>query len=589
MKTRFRWFFLLVVLTSLIGGCAIPHAPLPTDPSNPLKRIAVLPMKNDTTDVDGPDVVRQKMVEALTNRSYVVMDTKESDQILRDRMGINLGGQLELTTPQKLGETLGVEGVLYGTLMDFDETTTGLYNAKKVRGMFKIVNTATGQTVWQRGLGVKKEQGTSGLASGLVKLGARAADARDKDAPWVLLQSTTTNQSTKDSLIMGLGTKLLSKAVGIHLEAESDRSIVRFRIDGVLLRGADPIDIAFHPRIVSRIKVISDLDISETRKAQDGSFQFTALGRTIDFRVSIIPSIHGEDVVIRILDKEHLRTEFSQMNLSRLGFGDGVVEGIRRLTRFPHGMFLVTGPTGSGKTTTLYTALQEMDHDVRKFITIEDPVEYHLPGIVQIPVNEMKGVTFASGLRNILRHDPDVVMVGEIRDRDTAEVAVQASLTGHLVFSTVHANSSTDVILRFLHMGIDPYNFVSAVNGVLTQRLLRTLCGRCRKEARYGPSVLAEMGIPSDTGDAGGGLFFEPVGCGECNGTGYKGRISTGEFVPFTEEIRDWMIQRRSFGEIRAGIRKSGIASLRGNAVALARAGRTSVAEINRVTSPEED
>ncbi|OYV69308.1 MAG: hypothetical protein B7Z74_07910, partial [Deltaproteobacteria bacterium 21-66-5] len=289
-------------------------------------------------------------------------------------------------------------------------------------------------------------------------------------------------------------------ASDIHLEAEADRSIVRFRIDGVLLRGADPIDIAFHPRIVSRIKVISDLDISETRKAQDGSFQFTALGRTIDFRVSIIPSIHGEDVVIRILDKEHLRTEFSRMNLPRLGFGDEVVEGIRRLTRFPHGMFLVTGPTGSGKTTTLYTTLQEMDHDVRKFITIEDPVEYHLPGIVQIPVNETKGVTFASGLRNILRHDPDVVMVGEIRDRETAEVAVQAALTGHLVFSTVHANSSTDVILRFLHMGIEPYNFVSAVNGVLTQRLLRTLCDRCRKEVRYGPSVLAESGIPADPG-----------------------------------------------------------------------------------------
>jgi len=375
----------------------------------------------------------------------------------------------------------------------------------------------------------------------------------------------------------------------IHIEAEADRSIVRFRIDGVLLRGADPIDIAFHPRIVSRIKVISDLDISETRKAQDGSFQFAALGRTIDFRVSIIPSIHGEDVVIRILDKEHLRTEFSQMNLSRLGFGEGVVDGIRRLTRFPHGMFLVTGPTGSGKTTTLYTTLQEMDHDVRKFITIEDPVEYHLPGIVQIPVNEVKGVTFASGLRNILRHDPDVVMVGEIRDRDTAEVAVQAALTGHLVFSTVHANSSTDVILRFLHMGIEPYNFVSAVNGVLTQRLLRTLCGKCRKEVRYAPSVLAELGITPGPGDAGGGVFFEPVGCVECNGTGYRGRISTGEFVPFTEEIRDWMIQRLSFGEIRAGIRKSGIASLRGNAVALARSGRTSVAEINRVTSPEED
>jgi hypothetical protein len=221
MSKRFRWFILIAAVSSVMGGCVIPHPPLPTDPSNPLKRVAVLPMKNDTDDVDGPNVVREKMAEALRNRSYVVMDIKESDQILRDRMGINLGGQLELTTPQKLGETLGVEGVLYGTLMDFDETTLGVYNVKKVRGMFNLVNTATGQPIWSRGLGVKTEQGTSSTASSLVKLGARAADARDKDAPWVLLQSTTTNQSAKDSLIMGLGTKLLSKAVGIHLDYES--------------------------------------------------------------------------------------------------------------------------------------------------------------------------------------------------------------------------------------------------------------------------------------------------------------------------------------------------------------------------------
>jgi len=221
MGIRFCRIILLVAATSVMGGCAIPHMPFPTDPSNPLKRVAVLPMRNDTDDVDGPNVVREKMAEALRNRSYVVMDVKESDQILRDRMGINLGGQLEMTTPQKLGETLGVEGVLYGTLMDFDETTTGVYNARKVRGMFMLVNTATGQPIWSRGLGVKTEQGTSSMGSGLVKLGARAADAREKDAPWVLLQSATTNQSTKDSFIMGLGTKLLTKAVGIHLEYES--------------------------------------------------------------------------------------------------------------------------------------------------------------------------------------------------------------------------------------------------------------------------------------------------------------------------------------------------------------------------------
>jgi hypothetical protein len=221
MSIRFRRFLLLVAAISVMGGCAIPHMPLPTDPSNPLKRVAALPMKNDTDDVDGPNVVREKMVEALKNHSYVVMDTKESDQILRDRMGINLGGQLELTTPQQLGETLGVEGVLYGTLMDFDETTTGIYNARKVRGIFKLVNTATGQPIWSRGLGVKTEQGTSSTASGLMRLGTRVSDSRDKDAPWVLLSSTTTNQSAKDSFIMGLGAKLLTKAVGMHLDYES--------------------------------------------------------------------------------------------------------------------------------------------------------------------------------------------------------------------------------------------------------------------------------------------------------------------------------------------------------------------------------
>ena len=221
MNMRFRWLILLAAATSLMGGCVMPRMPLPTDPSNPLKRVAVLPMKNDTDDVDGPNVVREKMAEALRNRSYVVMDIKESDQILRDQMGINLGGQLELTTPQKLGATLGVEGVLYGTLLDFDETTTGVYNARKVRGLFSLMNTATGQPIWSRGLGVKTEQGTSSTVSGLVKLGARAADARDKEAPWVILSSTTTNQSTKDSFIMGLGTKLLTKAVGIHLDYES--------------------------------------------------------------------------------------------------------------------------------------------------------------------------------------------------------------------------------------------------------------------------------------------------------------------------------------------------------------------------------
>jgi len=374
-------------------------------------------------------------------------------------------------------------------------------------------------------------------------------------------------------------------ASDIHIEADEESTSVRYRVDGVMIPASEPIDVSFHPRIVSRLKVISELDISETRRPQDGRFQFTALGKTIDFRVSIVPSIHGEDVVIRILDKEHLKSEFSSLSLDRLGFLPETVAEVRRLSQYPHGMFLVTGPTGSGKTTTLYAAIQEMDCRTRKIITIEDPAEYHLQSVVQIPVNEAKGVTFASGLRSVLRHDPDVIMVGEIRDRETGEVAVQAALTGHLVFSTVHANTSTDVILRFIHMGIEPYNFVSAVNGILAQRLLRVLCPRCRREARYDAAQAAALELPPE--DA-GAPFFDAVGCRDCYNTGYRGRVSVGELVPFTEEIRDWIIQKRSVGEVRRKIRRTGMISLRENALLLARQGVTSVAEVNRVTFVEE-
>ncbi len=375
-------------------------------------------------------------------------------------------------------------------------------------------------------------------------------------------------------------------ASDIHIEADEESTNVRFRVDGVLIPASDPIDLSFHPRLVSRLKVISELDISETRRPQDGRFQFTALGKTIDFRVSVVPSIHGEDVVVRILDKEHLKSEFATLSLDRLGFLPEMVEEVRRLTRFPHGMFLVTGPTGSGKTTTLYAAIQELDCRTRKIVTIEDPAEYHLQSVVQIPVNEARGVTFASGLRSVLRHDPDVIMVGEIRDRETGEVAVQAALTGHLVFSTVHANNSTDVILRFIHMGIEPYNFVSAVNGILAQRLLRVLCPRCRGEVGYDAGRADALGLPA--ADA-GGTFFEAVGCRDCYNTGYRGRVSVGELVRFTEDIRDWIIQKRSVGEVRRKIRQAGMMSLRDNALLLARRGVTSVAEVNRVTFVEED
>jgi type II secretory ATPase GspE/PulE/Tfp pilus assembly ATPase PilB-like protein len=388
---------------------------------------------------------------------------------------------------------------------------------------------------------------------------ARAREALEESSPVV-------------RMLNGLLIEAVRKgASDIHFEAEDGRSFVRFRLDGVLVPASEPIDELFHPRLVSRIKVVSDLDISETRRSQDGRFRFTVLGRPVDFRVSVIPASHGEDVVIRILDKEHLKSEFAKLSLGLLGFDEATASAIRRLTQRPHGMFLVAGPTGSGKTTSLYAALQEMDHAGRKVVTIEDPVEYDLPGIVQIPVNEAKGVGFASGLRAVLRHDPDVVMVGEIRDRETAEVAVQAALTGHLVFSTVHANSGTDVILRFLHMGIEPHNFVSAVNGVLSQRLLRGLCRACRRPA------------PARTG-----ATFDAGGCPACNGTGYRGRKAVGELVPFTDEIREWLVARRPSREIRAGLARIGVASMRENALRLAADGTTTIAEVDRVVPPNE-
>ena len=375
------------------------------------------------------------------------------------------------------------------------------------------------------------------------------------------------------------------RASDIHIETRDSDVVVKYRIDGALYRAADPIDIAHHQTIVQRIKVMSELDIAERRVPQDGRFRIMIRGRKIDFRVSIMPSVHGENVVIRILDKEQINESFRELNLDVVGFAPQDLKKFRKFISEPYGMVLVTGPTGSGKTTSLYAALNEIKNEEDKIITIEDPVEYQLQGITQIPVNEKKGLTFARGLRSILRHDPDKIMVGEIRDSETAQIAIQSALTGHLVFTTVHANNVIDVIGRFLNMGVEPYNFVSSLNCVLAQRLVRILCSHCKR--RYQPSDqdLSESGLNPDKYRS--EVFYQSVGCEVCNMTGYRGRTAIHELLDVTDHIREIILERRPGSEVRRAARAEGLTSLRESAIAKVFLGVTTLHEINRVTFVE--
>jgi type IV pilus assembly protein PilB len=377
-----------------------------------------------------------------------------------------------------------------------------------------------------------------------------------------------------------------SRASDIHIEA-GDRDVrVKFRIDGALYSKVDPIDIAFHQTLISRIKVMSELDIAERRIPQDGRFRVRYKGRTVDFRVSILPSAYGENCVIRILDKEQISEEFKNLSLDVVGFDAEDLKRFRIYIKEPYGMVLVTGPTGSGKTTTLYAALNEIRNEEDKIITIEDPVEYQLQGIMQIPVNEKKGLTFARGLRSILRHDPDKIMVGEIRDEETAQIAIQSALTGHLVFTTVHANNVIDVIGRFLNMGVEPYNFVSSLNCVLAQRLVRLLCPTCKRPYQPSADELHESGLRAE--DLSGKTFYRNVGCDACNHTGYRGRSAIHELLDMSDTVREMIIERRPGSEIRRQAEKEGLSSLRESAVKKVFAGVTTLYEINRVTFVEE-
>jgi type II secretory ATPase GspE/PulE/Tfp pilus assembly ATPase PilB-like protein len=380
-------------------------------------------------------------------------------------------------------------------------------------------------------------------------------------------------------------TAIQRRASDIHIETADDAVNVKYRIDGVLQPAMRPIAKQFHSAIISRVKVMAELDIAEKRVPQDGRFKVRMPGKTIDFRVSIMPSVHGEDAVIRILDKESLSEQFTELTLDILGFPEAELKRFRKYIHEPYGMVLVTGPTGSGKTTTLYAALSEIRTVEDKIITIEDPVEYQLSGITQIPINEKKGLTFARGLRSVLRHDPDKIMVGEIRDPETAQIAIQSALTGHLVFTTVHANNVLDVLGRFLNMGVEPYQFVSALNCVMAQRLVRLTCARCKRPVRLDRKSLEDSGL--DPALAETHQFYEGAGCMDCGGTGFKGRTAICELLNLTDSIREMILERRPISEIKKKAHEEGMRFLRESAVEKVLLGQSTLREINKVTFVE--
>lgn len=410
-----------------------------------------------------------------------------------------------------------------------------------------------------------------------------AAETADEGADDLSLTSIAQDASPVVRLVNStLFDAMKAAASDIHLETTAQGLVVKYRIDGVLTQVAQVAGRETAEQAVSRIKVMAELDIAERRVPQDGRFKLSVKGREIDFRVSVMPSLFGEDVVIRILDKRSLTDQVLGLRLDRLGFDDDILARVRRLAREPYGMLLVTGPTGSGKTTTLYAALTEINNGQDKIVTIEDPVEYQLPGILQIPVNEKKGLTFARGLRSILRHDPDKILVGEIRDPETAQIAIQSALTGHLVFTSVHANNVFDVLGRFLHMGVDTYSFVSALNGVLAQRLLRVVCPECAVPHAPTAAELEESGLTAE--EAAGMNLRRGRGCGHCRGSGYKGRRAIGELLRLNDELREMIVARAPIRTIKEAARANGTHFLREAALALATAGQTTLEEVNRVT-----
>ncbi|HEX6004994.1 MAG TPA: GspE/PulE family protein, partial [Burkholderiales bacterium] len=417
-----------------------------------------------------------------------------------------------------------------------------------------------------------------GVASGIDDRGGAREDAED-----ISFETISETDSTVVRLVNStLYDALKAGASDIHLECSASGLTIKNRIDGVLTFAQSVPGIELAEQVISRIKVMAELDIAERRVPQDGRFRARRNGREIDFRVSVMPSVFGEDAVLRILDKQSLSDQLRGLTLDQLGFRGTFVQKLRRLYSEPYGMMLVTGPTGSGKTTTLYAVMSEVNKGLDKIITIEDPVEYQLAGVLQIPVNEQKGLTFARGLRSILRHDPDRIMVGEIRDPDTAEIAVQSALTGHIVYTTVHANNAFDVLGRFMHMGVDLYNFVSALNAVLAQRLVRVVCRECVVDDQPGPLLLSESNIAAQ--DLSAYRFVRGRGCAHCRGTGFRGRKAIGELLVMNDTLRELIVAREPVRRLKEAAHAGGTVSLREAALELVRAGETTLEEINRVT-----
>jgi len=497
------------------------------------------------------DLFRSIPVDLMFRYNFVPMQARNGtlDIALSDPRNLNLIDELTLLLNRKLR-------VKVATLSQIAELL------KKTEQSQRVLEEVTeGFT-----LDVVAEEGDQDETLSIDKLTSTDTDI----APVIKLVDTT------------IFNALERRASDIHIESRDQEVAIKYRIDGVLHYAMPPIAKDWQSTIISRIKVMSELDIAEKRVPQDGRFRVRYKNRLIDFRVSIMPTIHGEDAVLRVLDKESMSEKFAKLSLDVVGFAECDLVKFRRYILEPYGMVLVTGPTGSGKTTTLYAALSEIKNDEDKIITIEDPVEYQIKGITQIPVNEKKGLTFARGLRSILRHDPDKIMVGEIRDQETAQIAINSALTGHLVFTTVHANNVLDVLGRFLNMGVEAYNFVSALNCILAQRLVRVTCEHCKKPVHYPDAVLVESGLNLD--EWRDFPFMEGAGCFECGGTGFRGRSAIHELLDLTDRIREMILNKRPTSEIKRAAKEDGMTFLRESAVAKMRSGITTLREINKVT-----
>ncbi|MEW5900785.1 MAG: GspE/PulE family protein [Acidobacteriota bacterium] len=505
-----------------------------------------------STYVVNRDLVQSFPPDFLYRANFIPLDEKDGDL------------RIAIADPSDIGKVDAIESYVGKKVQVSAASKRAIQEAlRKSETVLQVLKDATEGFIVQV---VEKEGGEEEEVISLEKLA-------DQDGSIIKLVNTI------------IFTAVQKRASDIHVESRDDGVKIKYRIDGVLNEALEPIDKKFQAPIISRIKVMSDLDIAERRVPQDGRFRLKIRDKTIDFRVSIMPSIYGEDSVIRILDKEMITQAISELRMDLLGFSDALLKKFRRYITQPYGMILVTGPTGSGKTTTLYAALTEIKAPEDKIITIEDPVEYQIDGITQIPVNEKKGLTFARGLRSILRHDPDKIMVGEIRDPETAQIAIQSALTGHLVFTTVHANNVFDVIGRFLHMQVDPYSFISALNCILAQRLVRVLCSKCKAAVHYGDAQLIESGLSPEAHRS--QVFYEARGCPDCGYTGYQGRTAIAELLELSDIIREMILGRKPLSEVKKRAKEEGIVFLREVGMEKVFRGTTSLRELNKVTFVE--